>query len=164
MLAPYRNRFRVRILHSRTQVPTGVGVVVSGLRIITRAHVVNVMLGRRQRRQGVFADNARVEIDCPIVDGVGAATLRACRAAKWSPPPVCGVSAGDVPSPVFDGQGLSTGTAAARLVDHAAVKGALVHEFGYSDDPPWRERESWTRHRLGLALGVSSDAASRHWS
>jgi hypothetical protein len=163
MLAPYRNSFRVRVLHGRSQVPAGVGVVVGQLRIITRTHVVNIALGQRQRQQGASEDNACVEIDFPILDGTGAAPPRACTVAKWSPPPADGVSGGDVPSLVLVGQRFPAGKAAARIVGHAAARGALVHEFGYAGAPPRLENGAWTWHLFGLTQGVNSDAASRHW-
>src|ERR1700761_9589752 len=161
MLAPHRNSFRVRGLHIRSQVPGRVGIVVGELRITDRTHVVNIALGRRQRRQGMSVDNARLDIDFPILDGTGAVPPRACMVARWSPPPADGVSGGDVPSLVRVGQRLPAGTAAARILGHAALPGALVPEDGSSCDPPRRENGAWTWHFLRLTLGVNSDAASR---
>ena len=153
MLAPHRDRFRIRILHAGSQVPAGAGVVAGDLRIVTCAHVVSIAAGRRQRKQDTPEDNARVEISFPILDGIDAATPRACLVAKWSSPPADRVSGEDVASMALVGQRIPAGKAAARLVNHAAVPDALLHTFGYSGDLPRRDNGAWTRHRLAGLVG-----------
>jgi hypothetical protein len=78
MLAPQRDRLRVRILRGRAGVPAGAGVLVGDPRITTCAPVASIALSREQRHRDIADDNADSAVGFPMPDGTDAATPRAC--------------------------------------------------------------------------------------
>ena len=51
----------------------------------------------------------RVQVDFPVLGDPEGAPLRSCRVAVWVPPPVLGVTGGDVAGLVLVGEGLPAG-------------------------------------------------------
>jgi NB-ARC domain/Trypsin-like peptidase domain len=152
---PYvaREGFTVRVLRNGSDAAAGVGFVVGDRHIVTCAHVVNTALGRGRLEQGRPAADVRVPIDFPILSDSSDASLRSCRVAEWAPPPVAGLSGGDVAGLVLVSDGLPAEAGAARLIQAAAVHDMAVRVFGYPSDPPRLRRGAWAALVLRGAVG-----------
>ena len=162
MLHAVREGFIVRALRAGSTAPAGVGFVVGDRHVLTCAHVANTALGRAQRDQQAPGTEARVQVDFPLLGDPEGAPLRSCRVAKWVPPPVSGVTGGDVAGLVLVGEGLPVGAKAARLSEVVDVGRGDVGLFGYPGEPPRRDG-AWAHCRLGGVVGggmIQLDAAS----
>ena len=162
-----REGFVIRVLRAGSAVPAGVGFVVGERHVLTCAHVVNTALGRAQRDQEAPGADVRVQVDFSLLGDPEGAPLRSCRVAMWVPPPVLGVSGGDVAGLVLVGEGLPAGAGPARLAEVMDVRGAEVDLFGYPGEPPRRDG-AWARCQLGgvvgggmIQLDADSEAAFR---
>ena len=82
--------FTVRVLKMGSGLTVGLGFLVTERHIITCAHVVNVALGRDPREQRKPGDNARVQVEFPLLGGDDGAPSRICRVQAWVPPPRSG--------------------------------------------------------------------------
>ena len=148
-----REGFTVRVLRSGSAASAGVGFVVGDRHIVTCAHVVNKALGREQRRQDVPPPNSQVQVEFPMLgDGYGA-PLRSCLVLAWAPPPLSGLSGGDVAGLVLVGEHLPEGAGPAQLINPAALRDVAVGVFGYPGDPPRPKTGAWVAHRLRGAVG-----------
>ena len=106
-MASNREAFTVRVLKSGSDVPVGVGFVVDETHIVTCAHVVNAALvDRDQLEQAKPGPTARVQVEFPMLGGNSGAPSRSCVVEAWDPPPVSGVSSGDVAGLVVAGDQL----------------------------------------------------------
>jgi Trypsin-like peptidase domain len=148
-----REGFTVRVLRSGSAAPAGVGFVVDDLHIVTCAHVVNTALGRDQRAQDKPGPQVRVQVDFPMVGNAAGAPSRSCAVQAWVPPPLSGVSGGDVAGLVLVGEGLPGRAGPARLVDPVTARDATAGVFGYPGDPPRRVNGTWSELRLRWAVG-----------
>jgi vWA-MoxR associated protein C-terminal domain len=148
-----REGFTVRVLRRGTAVPAGVGFVAGARHIVTCAHVVNVALGRDQRDQERPGLDARVQVDFPMLGGADGGPSRTCRVEAWSPPPLSGVSGGDVAGMVVVGEGLPAEAGPARLIDLAALRDVAVRVFGYPEEPHRRPNGAWAASRLRGVVG-----------
>ena len=119
-----REGFTIRVQRSGSAAPAGVGFVVDETHIVTCAHVVNTALGRDQRAQERPGPLVRVQVDFPMLGGAGGAPSRSCAVQAWAPPPLCGVSGGDVAGLVVVGEGLPGRAGPARLTDPATLRDA----------------------------------------
>ena len=106
--------------------------------VLTCAHVVNTALGRAQRAQDKPGLDARIQIDFPILGDAEGAPLRSCKVEVWTPPPVSGVSGGDVAGLVLLGEGLPSGAGPSRLIGSLAGPGSAAEVFGYPNEPSRR--------------------------
>lgn len=162
-----REGFVVRVLRAGSAVPAGVGFVVGDRQVLTCAHVVNTALGRTQRDQQAPGAQARVQVDFPLLRDPEEAPLRNCRVEVWVPPPVAGVTGGDVAGLALVGEGLPVGAGPARLAEAVDVREAKVDLFGYPGEPP-RPDGAWSHCALGGVVGggmiqleANSEAALR---
>ena len=57
----------------------------------------------------------RIQVDFPMLGDADDAPLRSCRVEAWDPPPLSGLSGGDVAGLVLVGEGLPHGAGSARL-------------------------------------------------
>jgi AAA ATPase domain len=71
---------------------------------------------------------------------------------SWTPPPLAGVTGGDVAGLTLVGEGLPAGAGPARLLDPVSARGADVDVFGYPGDPP-RRNGAWASCRLRGLVG-----------
>jgi WD40 repeat protein len=129
--------FTVRILGADGNVG-GLGVLVGERHVVTCAHVVNAVLGREQRSQSQPDAAACVLVDFPLLDG---SEPRRATVAAWLPPSDSRGMGDDVAGLVI-GEGLPSGTSAARLAVEPARAGHQVRVFGYPGAPP-RPAGSW---------------------
>ena len=168
MSAVTREGFTVRVLRGGSVTSAGVGFVVGDRHIVTCAHVVNTALGREQKSQDKPGAADQIRVEFPMLGDADSAPLRTCRVQAWAPPPVSGLSGGDVAGLVLVGEELPARAGAARLVDAATVRDAEVKVFGYPGDPPRQERGAWSglvlRGAVGggvIQLDVDKDSAIR---
>ncbi len=147
-----REGFTVRVLRSGSAAPAGVGFVVGERHIVTCAHVVNTALGRERRAQDKPDQDARVQVDFPMLGSAEGAPMRNCRVEAWTSPPQSGLIGGDVAGLVLVGEGLPIGAGPARLADRASLRGVEVDVFGYPGDPP-RRHGAWAILRLRGIVG-----------
>jgi WD40 repeat protein len=162
-VANSREGFTVRVQRSGSGAPVGVGFAVDDRHIVTCAHVVNTALGRDQRAQDRPGEEARVQVDFPMLDGGAGAPSRSCTVAAWVPPPRSGASGGDVAGLVVVGEELPGRAAPARLADHGEFRDESAGVFGYPGNPPRRENGAWAQVRLRGVVGggvIQLDATS----
>jgi Trypsin-like peptidase domain/WD domain, G-beta repeat len=163
-----REGFTVRVLRSGSVTPAGVGFVVGDRHIVTCAHVVNTALGREQKSQDKPGAADQIRVEFPMLGDAEGAPSRTCRVRAWAPPPLSGLSGGDVAGLDLVGEGLPTRAGVARLIDAAATRDTAVQVFGYPGDPPRQERGAWSglvlRGAVGggvIQLDVDKDSAIR---
>jgi hypothetical protein len=162
MLNTSREGFIVRVLSTGRSTPAGVGLVVTDRHIVTAAHVVNTALGRDAREQESPGPDVRIQVDFPMLGNPEGAPTRYCRVEAWTPPPISGVSGGDVAGLVLIGESLPEKAGSARLTDPLLFRDAKVDVFGYPGDPP-RQQGAWAALRLlgpvgGGAIQLVSDS------
>ena len=148
-----REGFTVRILRGGSVNPAGVGFVFGDRHIATCAHVVNTALGRAQKSQDKPGAADQIRVEFPMLGDADRAPSRICRVQAWAPPPLSGMSGGDVAGLVLMGEGLPAGAGAARLIDATAMRDTAVQVFGYPGDPPRQETGAWSRMVLRGAVG-----------
>ena len=148
-----REGFTVQVQRSGSAAPAGVGFVVDGRHILTCAHVVNAALGREQRAQDKPGPRVRVQVDFPMLGGQAGAPSRSCAVEAWVPPPVSGVSGGDVAGLVVVGDMLPEGAGPALLAESAPVRDVVSRVFGFPGDPPRQVNGAWSELRLRGLVG-----------
>ena len=144
-----REGFTVRVLRAGSAAPAGIGFVVGDRHIVTCAHVVNTAVGRDQRSQDKLGPEMRIQVDFPMLGDADDAPLRSCRVEAWDPPPLSGLSGGDVAGLVLVGEGLPHGAGSARLTDPGLPRNVAVDVFGC---PPRRQKGAWALLRLRSAV------------
>ena len=163
-MACNREGFIVRIQRSGSAAPAGVGFVVDDTHIITCAHVVNTALGRSdQRAQDKPGPLVRIQVDFPMLGDAAGAPSRNCAVQAWAPPPLSGVSGGDVAGLVVVGDELPGRAGPARLADPATVRDVVAGVFGFPGEPPRQANGAWSELRLRGAVGggvIQLDTAS----
>ena len=149
-----REGFTVRVQRIGSAAPAGVGFVVDDRHIITCAHVVNTALGRKdQRAQDMPGSQVRVQVDFPMLGDAAGGPSRSCAVEAWVPPPLSGVSGGDVAGLVVVGEGLPERAGPARLTDPMTARDVRAWVFGYPGDPPRRENGAFSELRLRGMVG-----------
>ena len=148
-----RTGFIVRILHSGADATAGMGFVVGDRQIVTCAHVVNAALGRDTRAQDAPSPDVRILIDFPLLSDSEVTPRRSCRVDAWAPPPLAGLSAGDVAGLVLVNEDLPLGAGPARLTDPTTMQGVTADIFGFPGDPPRPDSGAWVRLRLRGPVG-----------
>jgi WD40 repeat protein len=163
-----REAFTVRVLRDGSVRSAGVGFVVGDRHIVTCAHVVNTALGREQKSQDKPGAADQIRVEFPMLGDADGAPSRACRVRAWAPPPVSGLSGGDVAGLVLVDEGLPARAGVARLIEAVAMRDTAVQVFGYPGDPPRQERGAWSglvlRGAVGggvIQLDVDKDSAIR---
>jgi WD40 repeat protein/energy-coupling factor transporter ATP-binding protein EcfA2 len=147
-----REGFTVRVLHSGSAVPAGVGFVVDERHIVTCAHVVNSALGRDKRAQEKPGLAVRVDVDFPLLGDQGP-PMRGCRVEAWAPPPTTGIGGEDMAGLTLIGEALPVGAGPARLAERASRHDPAVQVFGYPDDPPRHDQGAWSALRIRGFVG-----------
>ena len=148
-----RDGFTVRVQRIGSTAPAGVGFVVDDTHIITCAHVVNTALDRDPRAQDIPDPDVRVQVDFPMLGGATGAPSRSCAVQAWVPPPLSGVSGGDIAGLAVIGERLPGRASPARLADPPPTQNVAAVIFGYPGDPPRRASGAWSGLRLQSAVG-----------
>lgn len=164
MSAVGREGFTVRVLRRGSGASAGVGFVVGDRHIITCAHVINTALDRQQRSQDKPGPGDRVEVEFPMLGDADGGPLRSCRVLAWAPPPLSGLSGGDIAGLTLVGEGMPEGAGSARLIHSATLRDVAVYVFGYPGDPPRPKTGAWAAHWLRGAVGggiLQLDVASQ---
>lgn len=153
-LTAARKGFVVGIRKNGSDLPVGVGFVVADRHVVTCAHVVNAALGRDLLSAERPREDARVQIDFPLLGEGDGPPLRNCLVAVWDPPSSDGQYGRDIAGLVFvGGDVLPPGGGPARLLDSGDIDGCAVSLFGFPGDPPRKQNGAWSSCQLRGVVG-----------